>query len=73
MDINAREGKRNDVRIDLKDILYVELPDCNLGFVIPPNQSWYTDEDWKKAYPTAHAIYRIRGISPHSYVEKRKI
>ncbi|MBN1187334.1 MAG: hypothetical protein JXB49_33965 [Bacteroidales bacterium] len=66
-------GKENDVRIDIKNILWVEMPDCNLGFEIPPNQSWFTDEDWKKQYPTAYAIYRIYGISPHSYVTKTKI
>jgi len=31
-------GKQNDIRIDLLDILYVELPDCNLGFEIPKKQ-----------------------------------
>jgi hypothetical protein len=66
-------GKNNDLRIDLKNILYVELSDCNLGFEIPSNQSWFTDEDWKKKYPNAHAIYKIWGQSPSFYVTKTKI
>lgn len=66
-------GKNNDLRIELKNILYVELPDCNLGFEIPSNQSWFTDEDWKKKYPTAHTIYKIWGQSPSVYVTKTKI
>jgi hypothetical protein len=68
-----RGGKENDLRIELKHILYVELADCNLGFEIPPSQYWFTDEDWKKRYPKAHAIYRIVGESPSSYVTKNKI
>jgi hypothetical protein len=66
-------GKENDIRIELSNILYVELPDCNLGFEIPQNQSWFTDEDWIRKYPTAHHIYRILGQSPSSYVSKTKI
>jgi len=68
-----RNGKENDLRIELKNILYVELADCNLGFEIPPSQEWFTDEDWKKRYPKAHAIYRIYGTSPSSYVTKDRI
>lgn len=66
-------GKQNDLRVDLKNILYVKLPDCNLGFEIPNNQSWFTDEDWKKQYPNAYSIYKIYGVSPSSYVTKTKI
>ena len=66
-------GKENDLRIDLKHILYVELSDCNLGFEIPPSQIHFTDEDWKKEYPDAWAIYKIWGTSPSSYVTKDRI
>jgi hypothetical protein len=67
------QGKLNDLRVDLLNILYVELPDCNLAFQIPQNQEWFTNEDWIKKYPTAHAIYKILGQSPALYVTKTKI
>lgn len=70
---NNMNGKENDLRIDLKNILFVELPECNLGFEIPPNQSWFTTEDWINQFPTAHAIYKILGHDPYSYVSKDKI
>jgi len=72
-DINKFNGKENDLRVDLKEILYVELPECNLGFEIPINQAWFTSEDWKKKYPNAHAIYKIYGQSPSVYISKTKI
>ena len=65
--------KGKDLKIDLKHILYVESKDCNFGFEIPQNQSWFTDEDWKKNYPDAYAIYKIYGQSPSLYVTKTKI
>jgi len=70
---NNFRGKQNDVRFDLKSILYVKLPDCNLGFEIPNNQSLFSDADWIKEYPTAHSIYKIIGQSPSVYVSKTKI
>lgn len=66
-------GKQNDIRIELSNILYVQLPDCNLGFEIPKNQLWFTDLDWIKKYPTASAIYKIVGTSPKNYISKTKI
>ena len=66
-------GKHNDLRVELKKILYLELPDCNMGFEIPPAQLWYSNEDWIRKYPTAHAIYIIVGQSPSLYVSKTKI
>lgn len=66
-------GKENDLKIELKNILYVKLPEVHLGFEIPKYQSRYTDEDWVKEYPNASAIYRIWGISPNQYVTKTRI
>lgn len=66
--------KGNDLRMEpLLNILQVVLPEVTMSFEIPPNQSWYTDEDWIKRYPKAHEIYRIFGYSPNSYVTKKRI
>lgn len=73
MNVMKSNGKENDLRIDLKNILWVEMPDYTFGFEIPPSQAYYNDDDWKRKYPNAHAIYRIYGISPYSYVTKHKI
>jgi len=73
MENNKFGGKQNDIRFELKEILYVELPDCNLGFEIPTNQSKFNNEHWIKKYPNAHAIYKIIGQSPSLYVSKTKI
>jgi hypothetical protein len=67
------KGKYNDLRFELKEILYVEYPECNMGFEIPANQSWFKNEDWIKKYPDARAIYKIIGQSPSLYVSKTKI
>lgn len=66
-------GKENDLRIDLKWILIVVLPEVNLAFVIPPNQLWYTDEDWIKKYPNAFSIHKVYGQSPSIYATKERV
>ena len=67
------KGKENDLRIDLKNIILIIYSNCNVGFEIPPSQSWFTDEDWIYKYPDAYEIYKIYGLNPQSYVTKTKI
>lgn len=66
-------GKSNDIRIDLYNILYIIYPESKVGFIIPQDQEKFTDKDWINKYPEAESIYKIYGQSPYSYVTKNKI
>lgn len=66
-------GKENDLRADLKHILWIDYLDSSVGFEMSPSEVSYTNEQWINKYPNAVRIYKIWGKDPYTYVTKDRV